>query len=233
MARKHSVPADKGSQYHLQKLVNEHKGNLNRLILSNSSSLSEYALEEPKWVSPLAPEYLEYRDHGFLRAIRLSRLEPSLSAFWPRFGPYWDALATVDGKNGGHGVILLEAKSHFKELGGRSYRAKAKRKKSIEKITVAIATVKQRLEVKEDSDWLGNYFQYANRLVHLYWLNKEGVPTWMVFLYFNGDQEQNCPNTFAEWQGKLNEMRTELGLPEHHLLSDKIINVFPSVYPRK
>jgi hypothetical protein len=98
-------------------------------------------------------------------------------------------------------------------------------------IVNSLSLVKSALGVKKDHNWLGDYYQYANRLAHLYWLNTlEQVPTWMVLLYFTGDQEQRGPNAASEWRTKLNEMKSELGLPEHHLLSDRIIEVFSPVY---
>jgi hypothetical protein len=116
VARKHSGRAVRGSQYHLQNLVNEyHTKYLSNLILSNSPSLSAYATESPKWRSPLACQnYCEYRDGDFLQAVGLSHLRLSLAILWPRFGPSWDALATVAGEKGGQGVILLEAKAILK-----------------------------------------------------------------------------------------------------------------------
>ena len=233
MARKHSGRAVRGSQYHLQNLINEYPTKyLSNLILSNSPSLSAYATESPEWRSPLACQnFYEYRDGDFLQAVGLSHLRSSLSILWPRFGPSWDALATVAGEKGVHGVILLEAKSHFKELGNPAYACGAKGE-SLENIKASLAIVKHALGVSEDSDWLGKYYQYANRLAHLLWLNEEGVPTWMVFLYFIGDLEQRGPNTDVEWRHKLNEMRIELGLPEYHPLSDRIVNVFVPV-PQK
>ena len=228
MARRNSGRANKGSRYYLQNLVNDSSESLNWSILSKNPLLSTYHSDEPHWVSPLACQnYCEYRDGNFLRSVGLSHMKSSLSEFWPRLGPSWDALATVAGKKGGHGVILLEAKSHFKELGASACGAKGN---SLEKIKASLANVKHVLSVSEDSDWLGKYYQYANRLAHLLWLNEEGIPTWMVFLYFTGDLEQRGPNTDVEWKHKLNEMRIELGLPQYHILSDRIINIFVPVF---
>ena len=231
MVRINSGPASRGSRFHLQNLVNGNCEYLNQLVLSCSSSLYEYATMKPIWLSPLACQnYREYRDNSFLEVLGLSNLKQKLCGFWPRLGPSWDALATVSGNNGGHGVILLEAKSHFKELGNPACACGAKGK-SLEKIESSLSTVKSALGVKKDYNWLGNYYQYANRLAHLYWLNiGERVPTWMVLLYFIGDQEQRGPNTVAEWRTKLNEMKAELGLPERHSLTNRIIEIFSPVH---
>lgn len=230
MARRHSGRALKGSQYHLENLVNDSSGkSLSTVIISNTHSLSVYAVGQPEWRSPLASEnYREYMGSDFLGLVKLSHLRFSLSDFWPRPGPYWDGLATVPGGKGGHGVILVEAKSHFKELSNQSYACGA-RGKGLQRIKASLAIVKRILAVKKNCDWLGRYYQYANRLAHLFWLNEKGVPVWMVFLYFIGDQEQDGPGTDFEWRYKLNEMKLEMGLPKRHALSDRIIELFVPV----
>ena len=228
--KQYSGRASKGSQFHLQNLINEYPDYLNCLILSSSPSLRVYALTHPKWVSPLASnDYTEYHDEQFLEAIGFPQLLPKLAGFWPSRGPVWDALATVEGINDSRGVILVEAKSHTLELGNPGYVCKASGK-SLEKIKTALTTVKDALGVKRESNWTGEYYQYANRLAHLYFLNVIGqVPTWMVFLYFVGDVEQNGPSTVAEWTSAISEMRTKLGLPQYHLLNERIVNVFAPV----
>lgn len=229
-AKQYSGRASKGSQFHLQNLINEYPEYLNCLMLSGSPSLRVYALAHPKWVSPLASnDYTEYHDEQFLEAIGFPQFLPKLAEFWPLGGPVWDALATVEGRNDGRGVILVEAKSHTLELGNLGYVCKASGK-SLEKIKSALTTVKDALGVKRESNWTGEYYQYANRLAHLYFLNVLGqVPTWMVFLYFVGDVEQNGPSTVAEWTTALDEMKGKLELPKHHLLDQRIISVFAPV----
>jgi len=222
--------ASKGSQFHLQNLVNEYPEYLNCLILSSSPSLRAYALTHPKWVSPLASDdYTEYHDEQFLEAIGFTQLSPRLAEFWPQRGPVWDAVATVEGGNCSQGVILVEAKSHILELGNPSYACKASGK-SLEKIKRTLAIVKKVLGVRQEADWLDDYYQYANRLAHLYFLKVIGrVPTWMVFLHFVGDIEQDGPSTVAEWTTALDEMKNKLELPKHHLLDQRIISVFAPV----
>jgi hypothetical protein len=99
--------------------------------------------------------------------------------------------------------------------------------KSLDKIKNTLTIVKRELKVKRKAEWLGEYYQYANRIAYLYLLTIVGqVPAWMVFLYFVGDMEQNGPATAGEWDGPLKKMRQALGLPQRHLLSEAIINVY-------
>ena len=152
-----------------------------------------------------------------------------LVGFWPQGGPVWDALATVEGKSGSKGVILLEAKSHIGELANPSSACKATGK-SLDKIKNALTIVKRELKVKRKAEWLGEYYQYANRIAHLYFLTIVGqVPTWMVFLYFVGDIKQKGPTAVVEWTASLDKVREALGLPRDHLLEQTIVNVFAPV----
>lgn len=226
----HTGRASKGSQFHLQNLVNEYPEYLNCLILSSSPSLRVYATAHPKWVSPLAStDYTEYQDEQFLEAVGFTKLSSKLAEFWPPSGPVWDALATVKGKSGSCGVILLEAKSYILELGNPNYACKAE-SKSLEKIKGTLVNVKGALGIKPETDWLGDYYQYANRVAHLYFFNVVAkVPAWLVYLYFMGDVEQNGPRTVSEWATAIDKMKRKLRLPKRHLLDRRIVSVFAPV----
>jgi len=221
--------ASKGSRLHLQDYINYYPEYLNCLILSSSYSLSSYAANHPKWISPLAKKnYAEYKDKKFLDAIGYSQISNTLDEFWPSGGPVWDALAKIEGRDGSNGVILLEAKSHIGELKGQGCRAIPNTRGKIEQ---SLTVTKKELGVREDIDWTGEFYQYANRLAHLYFLNiKEKIPTWLVFLYFIKDIEQGGPTTVAEWINTLDETKKKLGLPKQHILDTQIISVFAPAF---
>ena len=83
--------ATRGSQFWLQKLVNEQPEALNKAIGNVAPVLAGQTIE---WVSPLASEgYREYRDHAFLKKLGVELTERPLNSFWPRGGPVWDGLA--------------------------------------------------------------------------------------------------------------------------------------------
>jgi len=220
----------KGSQRHLQDLVNDHPEYLNYLVYSARPSLSKQALSMPSWVSPLKQDnYQEFYDEGFLAAIGQQRLESSLREFWPKNGPVWDALATIELKDSSHGLILLEAKSYSGELGGPSYTCGAKGL-SRDKIVRSLDAVKSALGVQGDHDWLGEYYQFANRLAHLYFFNSiTNVPAWLVYLHFVGDTVQGGPLTVTEWLEPISRLKDHLGLSPDHILSERIITVFAPV----
>lgn len=83
---------------------------------------------------------------------------------------------------------------------------------------------------KQEADWMGGYYQYANRLAHLYFLYILcRVPTWMVFIYFLGAKRTYGVRTRQEWAEGLARIQTSLGLPQEHPLVQRIVNVFPRV----
>lgn len=55
------------------------------------------------------------------------------------------------------------------------------------------------------------------------------APTWMVFLYFVSDTEQNGPSTVTEWTIVLDKMRNKLGLPKYHLFDQRIVSVLHTI----
>lgn len=214
----------------MQDLVNDNPKYLNRLILVDSPSLACYALEDPQWVSPLVNEnYKEYRGDEFLWPISQASLYKKLREFWPQGGPQWDALAIVKGKDGSSGVILVEAKANIPESGDPVYACKAIGK-SRQKIESSLAIVKEALGVRPEADWMGDYYQYANRLAHLYLLYVIcSVPTWLVFIYFAGGEGVSSPRSVKEWRERISQIQKALGLPKDHQLAQRTVNIFPRV----
>jgi hypothetical protein len=103
-----SGKAFKGSQYQLQRYVNEFPSELERALRATIPDLAGSTIT---WRSPIASDgYREYRDAAFLDRIGLTELRPALLEFWPRGGPVWDGLAQV-GSDPPTGVLLVEAKS--------------------------------------------------------------------------------------------------------------------------
>ncbi len=221
-----SGKAIKGSQFHLQNLIDKNPKLLNKQILNANSKLRNVIEGDIEWVSPLKQlNYLEFQDKEFLEAIGYSQLGGDLLRFWPEGGPVWDALATLSIKsNGKNGIILLEAKSHIRELISVGCGAQDESKGLIIR---AFKEVQDAIGITYNDKWLDQHYQYANRLAHLYFLLiKEKIPTWLVFLYFLGDIEQNDPVDKEGWYQVIDDIKKALRLPPQHILSDNIIDVF-------
>lgn len=166
------------------------------------------------WRSPLeAAGFREYRDMAALRQLGVVRLpvEP-LSGFWPPRGPVWDALATA----GTTHLVLVEAKANIPEAA--SPRSKAS-PESLKIIRRSLRRVQRVIAPKSECDWSGVFYQYANRLAHLYLLRElNGLSAELVFVYFINARDVNGPTTRAEWKAVTTLTHAALGLGRHALL---------------
>jgi hypothetical protein len=208
MARFPQLVGSRGSQKWIQILVNENVELLNTNIKRN---LNLRQNEDIQWLSPLkTDEYAEYRDQAFLDLLGIKLKEIPLSNFWPKGGPQWDAL----GKSSLGKVFLIEAKSHIQELISSS---KAKDQKSIERINKSLQETKQFLNSKVETDWTSGFYQYTNRLSHVYLLRRNRLPAHLFFLYFLNDTEMKGPTTIDEWRGAIKLLHSYLGIGRHKL----------------
>ena len=233
MPTKHGK-ADKGSQKWIQMLVND----CPQLLSGAISVCLPGSPTDIDWRSPLSSEwYKEHKDREFLIKLGASRYLnnplPSwgdLYKFWPKSGPRWDAHGITDKGQ----ILLVEAKSYTKEMQGKG--SGAKDPKSIEKIARSLKSTQQFLGCVQTVDWAkSQYFQYANRLAHLYWFHElNGRDTYLVLLYFLNDtamatKTTTVPRSAKEWEPAIVYQDKEMGIPERHPLSDRIIHVFIDV----
>jgi hypothetical protein len=211
----------KGSQKWLQEIINTCPDYLNRLIQQKLTSLSG---QEICWKSPLKQdEYAEYRDTDFLKQIRLADLSEKLNHFWPKIGPQWDALGkTSDGKI----YILVEAKANVPEL--VSF-CGAKDKESLKTISESLNETQRWLNCKEPCiDWKYGFYQYANRLAHLYFLSEKAhLEAYLIFLYFVEDFN-HIPTSQDAWSSALKLQKKLMGLSTGNL-TDKVIELFINI----
>ena len=213
--------AHKGSQKWLQDLVNDCPELLDAAIRRETSEISAPI----EWVSPLVDDgFAEYRDACFLDKLGVSLDCVPLDAFWPPKGPQWDAL----GKTRGGQVILVEAKAHVKEM--VSYCQAGEKSRPL--IGKSLERVKSYVGARPSADWMENFYQYGNRLAHLYLLRHlNGIPAFLVNLYFLNAVEMTSsstivPKTVAEWEDEIANQERCLGIPSQHALSQYMIRAF-------
>jgi len=172
------------------------------------------------WKSPLKIDnYAEYRDNDFIKIVGLANEEIKLREFWPVRGPQWDALATTANKK----IILVEAKANIPEVVSPGTCAGEKSKNLIIK---SLNETKLYLGIKNNIDWSGKFYQYTNRLAHLYFLRvKCSKPAYLINIYFIGDKSVNGPSTKGEWKAALQVLNSHLGVSQHKL-SKYMSNIF-------
>lgn len=199
-----------GSQLQIQIYVNRRSEELSQKVIQG---LPDLASLHPRlnWVSPLEKDrFIEYQNTAFLKACGLEHLSAELKAFWPRGGPVWDALASVELQKDktSKGILLVEAKSCPAEIYGSGCKASPKSRKKIED---ALNRTKKWCGVSADNDWTGPLYQSANRMAHLYFFRKiAGVPAWLANIYFLNDR--HSPTDREEWQNQLKKVKAELGI---------------------
>lgn len=192
-------PGQKGSLKWMQRAVADAPGLLQPACLAPLT-----------WVSPLAADgFAEYRDGAFLRKLGLGDLAPALADFWPRRGPQWDGLAIFDG-----GVVLAEAKSHLREF---DTPPSAAGPASARRIAAAFARVQGALGIAPAQRWEQRFYQYANRLAHLWWLRDQGVNAHLLLIGFLNDNAMNGPSSGTEWQRAVARAEAVLGLTPNPL----------------
>jgi hypothetical protein len=134
---------------------------------------------------------------------------------WPRSGtpPTWDGVARLTARGQEPRWLLFEAKANHPEFTGSPCRASERTRGTIVR---TLGKAKSRWLVHRDVDWTGSYYQHANRLAMLTFLEKHGIPAVLVEIFFCGERFPDgrmCPASADEWQPLLEARRLTLGLP--------------------
>ena len=222
MARYQQARATRGSQRWLQDLVNDCPKLLDAAIRGESQEISTPI----RWVSPLADDdFAEYRDAEFLERLGVSLNDVSLDEFWPPRGPQWDALGKTDGGQ----VVLLEAKAHVEEMVSARTGASEESRALIRE---SLKSVKRHVKSRSPARWTTAFYQYNNRLAHLYLLRTlNWIPAFLVNLHFlNADEMASdrtvVPKTVDEWKSAITLQERFLGIRPKHALSRYSIHAF-------
>ena len=203
--------ANRGSRKWLQVLVNFRPEMLSDAVAQHLPDLPE----DIDWRSPLVEDhYAEYRDQTFLDRLTGSMYfrapmgpQQGLRDFWPRFGPQWDGLAVTDRGQ----ILLVEAKAHIPEMVAAPTQARGE--SALLKINESLGRVKAFVNSKAPVDWSASFYQYANRLAHLYWMRElNGHDAYLINLFFINDGEMNGPASVAEWRAAIRLQEVFLGV---------------------
>lgn len=218
MSRVEQGEGARGSLKWIQKVVNQNPALMDDVIRRAFGWDDE---EQVQWLSPLKSDaYAEYRDEAFLDLLGVRPYRVPLVNFWPPRGPQWDALARTSGGR----RILVEAKANLPEL---VTPASGASEKSRARIVQSLDACKRYLGVDAAVDWSGQYYQYCNRLAHLYWLRVlNELPAYLVLVYFVKARDVNGPATVAQWDLAIDEMYKVIGLGKDHALSPFVVNVY-------
>jgi hypothetical protein len=170
--------------------------------------------ESIEWLSPIASdEFAEYYDRSFLALLGVDDKGAPLDSFWPASGPRWDGLArTSSGK-----VLLVEAKAHIAEAVDFGSKAGDS---SLKLIEASLTQAKGAYRARVDANWAFPFYQYANRLAHLYYLRRLlKVDAYLLFVCVTDAPDVPRPASAAEWRGAIAAIECALGLGAHPFTS--------------
>jgi hypothetical protein len=180
--------------------------------------------ETINWLSPIAnDDYAEYNDEEFLNLLDVQAVNPPLETFWPRRGACWDGLGrTTRGR-----PLLIEAKAYIEEMASSPSGAGGQ---SLQHIRRSLNHLKSFLGSASPHDWSALFYQYTNRLAHLYFLRElNRIDAYLVLVYFVGANDVPEPSTATEWKAAIRLLKKVLGLGRNHRLSRYIAEVFVDV----
>ncbi len=172
----------------------------------------------------------ELKGLNFLPIGHPARVE--WKTWWPQTGNVhnWDAVGECridDSTN----YLLVEAKANTAEL-RQSITAKSKDfGGGLELIEERLAETQQAIGLTVPKVWTKPYYQYANRLALLHFLQQQGVSAHLILVYFKGDTNPKkiCPANAAAWRPALDNMKKNLGLTGQSALEQRIHEVFVPV----
>lgn len=219
-----------GSEFQLLRYLGHHRNELNETIKKQVKGIDEiHWLDFPHDANRISLDG-EYKGISFLSAELKETIKNDWKIYWTGNTQNWDGIFLSDEK-----IYIVEAKAHLGELKSSFDSSDLENRKKIE---YAMKETKEKMGVAEGKNWLGQYYQLANRLAFLNFLRKNKIESHLVYIYFlNGyrkrvydgkrliEQENKNVDTQDEWESAIIEQYKELGLMNVNL-DDYLFKVF-------
>jgi len=85
--------------------------------------------------------------------------------------------------------------------------------------------------IKTQNDWLIKYYQKANRLLFLHFLEKININTTLLYIYFTNGYLDKGIKSKAEWKAIIEDEDYYLGIANNKWVKEKVKNVFIECKP--
>ena len=209
-----------GSEWHLQRWLGYHRKRLNTLIKEQTTlevadwldfGFQARASDQSKFPTLDAEiEHLDFLPEGHTAKLAWQHTWPTARGRQAR-GPCWDAVAKLEDGS----WLLVEAKAHLGELKSPGSKATPD---SLKKIAALMDEAKRAYGVAPDISWIDKYYQQANRMAVLWFLNeKHQESAYLLNICFTGDQfpecrKVKCPVDKTGWAEGIHKMKNALGL---------------------
>lgn len=220
-----------GSEYQLLRFLGHHRNELNKIIRENTRLKGELIwLDYPKNSNRLSLDS-EYIGLMFLKddiskdiftQSDIDKLLLGWKEYWSTTGrqPNWDGVM-VHKKDNQIELVIIEAKANLEEIKSNTKSA------SNEKIQKAFIATQKNLNIS-NSNWFGKYYQLANRLALVNYLQNNShfkINASLLYIYFlNGYEkrqlkgrkiitiENKSVKTQKEWEKVIDSGHLDLGL---------------------
>lgn len=150
-----------------------------------------------------------------------SKKTANIAEWWPKSGPKWDYICQAK-INGSDGIILVEAKAHRSESGGKCSAKSIDSRNRIKSALQATHAALAPWQTYNEEAWFTKYYQIANRIA---FANKThqvfGMPILLVFLGFLHDTTFNQDALNDTWK---EDMRSYLQALNITCLLDGVIS---------
>ncbi|MEX1015083.1 MAG: hypothetical protein WDZ80_08075 [Candidatus Paceibacterota bacterium] len=220
-----------GSEWHLLRFLGYHRDYLNQEIEDVIGMGTIKWLDFP--FSGLNERFKrdeEYKGLNFLDDNQYEHILSKWKEYWPTTGNQqnWDAI----GKAGSDDTwILVEAKANLEECESSTQAKPATENGGRDKIIEAFKDPIKLLTGSTDTDpeiWLNKYYQYANRLAVLHFLNENKIKANLLFIYFIGDDNTSgtCPKSKDAWETKVQDIHEHLRIDEKSPLMKQVKHLY-------
>lgn len=226
-----------GSECHLLRWMGRHRNQFDAKVLETlgytATQGSSLRWEDFKFAPGTKWPDAELEGLEFLKCKSHKPVLDGWKEFWPQTGRQmnWDAVGWLSPKDGAPELVLVEAKAEAREMKSPC----GARGKSRDQISETFARVQRALNVLPGSDWMKPYYQMANRIAVLWFLNKRRgvkVPTHLLNIYFYGEHDEmlnskrKTPHAKKDWSKPIEAQHKSIGLPAGHDLKDRMHELY-------
>jgi hypothetical protein len=209
-----------GSEFQLMRFLGHHREELESIIKKELKEDVEIKWFDFPYDSKKKSGDSEYVGLEFLKNEAIYK---SIKGNWKKIWPSannaqnWDAIAKI-----GTRWLLVEAKAHKNEVLSDCKASKS----SKEMILRSMTQVQNDKNIKTKNDWLKKYYQKANRLLFIHFLEKNDIKSSLLYIYFvNGYLDKGIKSK-ADWKEVIKEEDKYLGIQNNKWVKGKVHNIF-------